>query len=117
MGAMVEWYYDAEWEFKTYYNTTLTAPGFSILGGYADAAMANALTANSCTFPTDNMTCNSAWPTDASDLTLEFYGDLDAFQFNATDDSTLTFNETWYDLVLQVNVNCKCHCGGYRSRN
>ena len=96
-GAFYQYYKNPDWEFKTQYNTTLTAPGFSIIGGYSDAAMANAMTGNSCTFPTYNMTCNSAWPADSSNLTLGYYGDLDAFNFNATGNSTLVFNETWYD--------------------
>lgn len=127
-GAFPQFYTRPEWHFGAYYTQTLTVPGFAIVGGDYDAAMANMIGGHSCTFPSNDTTCNSAWqfspseltldhpsndtryysawPSSPSELTPEHYGELEILQFNAMG-SSFVFNESWYELSLQTIVNCK----------
>jgi len=76
-------------------------PGFSIIGGYNDAAMATTHDTNRCTFPKYDELCKT--PT-SQNFSLSYYGpDLKAFHL---DTSGMTFGNSWDDLVLQVNVSC-----------
>jgi len=107
-GALPAYYHHPTWELSTQYNTTLNAPGFSIVGGYEDSAMAAMYDSNRCTFPQYDKPCEeTTWPSKSASFSLAHYGpDLSAFHLDAPN---ITFDNTWDDLVLQINVSCKLY--------
>jgi len=109
-GAFPQYYDQPKWDLDTQYSSTIAAPGFSVIGGYGDSAMAtlNNNSWSSCTFPTGEQCATNAWPRFALPLSLDWYGNkMGQYIFNASVDSSIAFTDPWNDLVLQVPVKCK----------
>jgi hypothetical protein len=112
-GAFHDFYDSPNWKLSTAYNTSVAMPGFAVVDGYNDAAMAKMTNRTTrCTFPSWDQPCRG-WNQDMVNLSLSHYGQLSAYTLDTADKAVQSFNSTWNDLVLQIGVNCKGPCAAY----